>query len=337
MTAGPARHLSAVVLTGGLGTRLRPVSYSVPKQLIPIAGKPVLYHVLDLLPDDVEEVVLAAGYKGAQIAEYLRHRPYRLPTRVVIEDEQNLLGTGGGLRNASTGLSDPFLFLYADTIASVPLDRLLERHAERRGLGVLSLYEVADTRPYGVAALAAEDRITTFIEKPEPADAPSHWINAGFSVWRREVIDRIPGGRPVSFEREIVPGLLDRGVYGLRFSGYFVDAGTLVGVLRAQRALFDAGRAAALGRPRGADGSGPVSTMEEAEAAGASIGPYVTLGPGSRVGAGAHVTDSVVMDGAVIEPGARVRGCLIGPGRTVGAGTVLENAILADAPAGAPA
>ena len=160
MSAGVGLGMKAVVLTGGLGTRLRPITYGIPKQLIPIAGKPVLYHTLDLLPDGVEEIVLAAGYKGAMIEQYLREHPYRLPTRVVIEDERHLLGTGGGLKNAGRALTDPFLFLYADTIASVPLEGLLDRHRSAGGVGVMALYEVDDTRPYGVAALGPEDRIT---------------------------------------------------------------------------------------------------------------------------------------------------------------------------------
>jgi mannose-1-phosphate guanylyltransferase len=319
----------AVVLTGGLGTRLRPVTFGVPKQLIPVAGKPVLLHTLDLLPEDVEEVVLAAGYKGGMLESYLRSNPYRLPTRVVIEDERKLLGTGGAMKNAARHLSDPFFFLYADTIASVPLEGLLRRHQETRASGVMALYEVEDTRPYGVAALGPGDRITSFIEKPAPEQAPSRWINAGFAIWRREVLDGIPVGREVSFEREILPQLLGSGVYGLRFSGYFVDGGTLAGVLAAQRVLFDAGRGGSGRLPPGATGDGPVATMDGATARGATLGKYVTLGSNARVAPGAHVENSVVMENAVVERGARVTGSLLGPGVTIPAGARIDGVVLA--------
>jgi len=332
-SAATSDRLTAVVLSGGLGTRLRPLTYTLPKQLIPIAGRPVLYRTMDLLPPEVDRVVLAAGYKGEEIERYVHAHPHRFPVRVVIEDPRALLGTGGGLKNAASHLSDPFFFLYADTIASAPLGGLVRRQTEARGAGVLALYEVEDTRPYGVARLGPDDRITEFVEKPAPEVAPSHWINAGFAVWRHEILDLIPPGRPVSFEREIVPQLLGRGVYGFRFSGFFVDAGTLGGVLGAQRILFDRGLGVGA-RPPGAPGTFPdVVLMDGASATGASLGRYVTVGAQARVEERAHVEDSIVMDGATVERGARVSGSIVGPGVRVAEGTTVANAIVAPEPA----
>ena len=303
--------MKALVLIGGFGTRLRPVTYAVPKQLIPLAGKPMLYHVLDLLPPDLEEVVLATGYKADQIDAYVRAHPLRWPIRTVPEAKP--LGTGGGMRNAGDGMSDPFFLLNSDVIASVDLASLARLHAVRGGIGTMTLAEVDDTRPYGVAALGENDRITGFVEKPEPAAAPSHWINAGLAVWRREVLDRIPAGRPSSFEREVVPGLLDRGLFGFRLSGYWDDAGTPERLLRSQKLLFDGGRGGKGTVPAGAFGSGPVAVMPGATASGASFGKYVTLGPGVTVESGAHVENSILMDGAHVEKDATVIGSILGP------------------------
>jgi len=175
--------VKALVLIGGFGTRLRPVTYTVPKQLIPIAGKPVLYHVFDLIPRDVEEVVLATGYKAEVIEAYVRAHPAPWPVRTVSEAEP--LGTGGGMKNAGEGMSDPFLLVNSDVVASVDLSAMLALHRQRGGVGTMALAEVEDTRPYGVAALGPDDRIEAFVEKPEPQDAPSHWINAGLAVWDR--------------------------------------------------------------------------------------------------------------------------------------------------------
>ncbi len=208
--------MKALILIGGFGTRLRPITYTIPKQLIPVAGKPMLYHVLDLLPAEVEEVVLATGYKSEVIDAYVRAHPPPWPVRTVPEAEP--LGTGGGMKNASEGMSDPFYLLNSDVIAAVNLPELLSRHRARGGVGTMALAEVEDTRPYGVAALGADDRITAFVEKPEPKDAPSRWINAGIAVWGRAALEAIPPGRPVSFEREIVPGLLPAGVFGFRLA-----------------------------------------------------------------------------------------------------------------------
>ncbi len=326
--------MKALALIGGFGTRLRPVTYVVPKQLIPLAGKPMLYHVLDLLPDDVEEVVLATGYMADAIDGYVRSHPPRWPIRTVRESEP--LGTGGGMKNAAAGMSDPFYLLNSDVIAAADLGSMARRHRASGGVGTMALARVDDTRPYGVAALGDGDRITAFVEKPEPSDAPSHWINAGLSIWGRSVLDRIPPSRAVSFEREIVPGLLAEGVFGFRLAGYWDDAGTRERLLRAQRLLFDGGRGGDGRLPAGSTGDGPVAAMEGSSAAGASFGKYVTLGPRARVEPGARVEDSVVMDGAVVERGAHVVGSLVGPGVRVAAGSRVESAVLADGAPGTP-
>jgi mannose-1-phosphate guanylyltransferase len=320
--------MKAIVLVGGFGTRLRPVTYAVPKQLIPLAGKPMLYHVLDLLPADTEEVVLASGYKAEVLEAYVRAHPHRLPTRTVPEAVP--LGTGGGMKNVEAGVSDPFFLLNSDVIASADLEAMRAAHLAHGGVGTMALFEVENTQPFGVAALAERDRITAFVEKPDPQDAPSHWINAGLSIWSRSVMDAVPTGRAVSFESEIIPGLLSRGVYGFRFTGYWDDAGTREGLLRSQRLLFDGHRGGPGGVPRGAHGSGPVAAMEGARSDGASFGKYVTLGYGATVETGAHVEDSVVMDGAHIERDARVISSILGPGVRVRSGHEVRGQILGE-------
>jgi len=320
--------MKALVLIGGFGTRLRPITYTTPKQLIPMAGKPMLYHVLDLLPPEIEEVVLATGYKSEVVDAYVRAHPPRWPVRTVPEAEP--LGTGGGMKNASEGMSDPFYLLNSDVVAAVQLPEMLAQHRARGGIGTIALAEVEDTRPYGVAALGPEDRITAFVEKPEPKDAPSRWINAGLAVWSRAALDAIPPGRPVSFEREIVPGLLPSGVFGYRLTRYWDDAGTPERLLNAQRLLFDDGRGGPGGVPRGAFGKGPVAAARTSEVRGASFGPYVTLGDGVVVESGAHVENSILMDGVHVEAGASVVSCLLGPKVRVRAGHRATGQTLGD-------
>jgi mannose-1-phosphate guanylyltransferase len=320
--------MKAIVLIGGFGTRLRPVTYSVPKQLIPLAGKAMLYHVLDLVPPNIEEIVLATGYKSDVIEEYVRAHPFRIPLRSVVEAEP--LGTGGGMKNAGEGMTDPFLLLNSDVIASLDLSAMLAAHQSHGGLGTMALAQVEDTRPYGVAALDADDRIVKFVEKPEPQDAPSHWINAGLAVWSRQVLDEVAPGVAISFESEIVPRLLERKVYGYRFSGFWDDAGTPERLLRSQRLLFDAGRGGRGTIPKGSHGSGPVAVGTGVNAAGASFGPYVTLDHDVTVEPGAHVENSIVMAGTTIEREAAVSGSLLGPKARVRAGHNLRGAVLGD-------
>jgi mannose-1-phosphate guanylyltransferase len=318
--------MKALVLIGGFGTRLRPITYTVPKQLIPVAGQPLLYHVFDLLPPEVDEVVLATGYLSDAIEEYTRRHPLSRPVRSV--PETTPLGTGGGMRNAGDGMSDPFLVLNSDVVADVDTRALLESHRRHEGIGTMALYEVEDPSPYGVAVLSPDERIESFVEKPDRAHAPSRWINAGVAVWSRSVLDAIPRGSPVSFEREIVPGLLDRRVYGFRFSSYWEDAGTPARLLNAQRLLFDHGRAANRHRPAGALGSLVVAAAPTSRAAGASFGDYVTLDEEVVVEAGAHLENCVVMAGATIEREASVHGSLIGPGARVRAGHRVQDQVL---------
>ena len=307
--------MKALVLIGGFGTRLRPLTYTVPKQLIPIAGKPMLYHVLDLLPPEVDEAVLATGYKSEEIAAYVAAHPPRVAVRCVPETEP--LGTGGGMKNASRGMSDPFILLNSDVIAEIDVARVLEYHRSKAGVGTMTLAEVEDTSPYGVAALDPGDRITRFVEKPRPEAAPSHWINAGLSVWSGDVLDRIPAGRAVSFENEVLPPLLEKGVFGFRLSGFWEDAGTPERLLRAQKLLFDAGRGGRGALPPGALGTGPLAMGRDCVVRGATFGPYVTLGDRVHVEPGAHVEYSVLLDGATVEAEASVVHSILGPGSRV--------------------
>ncbi|HXQ94450.1 MAG TPA: NDP-sugar synthase [Thermoplasmata archaeon] len=319
--------MRALVLIGGFGTRLRPLTYDLPKQLIPIAGKPMLYHVLDLLPREVDHAVFATGYKADVVASYVRDHPVPgLQVTTVAEAEP--LGTGGGMRNAGEGIGDPFVLLNSDVICDADVGALLAFHRAKRAFGTMLLHEVEDTRPYGVAALSGDDRIERFVEKPEPVDAPSHWINAGVHVWSEAVLEAIPRGRPVSLEKDVMPGLLRRGVYGFRSTGYWEDAGTPDRLLHSQQLLFDGGRGGPGALPAGAHGRGPVAVGKDVEARGARFGPYVTLSDGVVVEPGAHVENSVLMDGVVIGANATVVGALLGPKVRVAAGHRVERSVV---------
>ena len=317
--------MKALLLIGGLGTRLRPLTETVPKQLIPIAGKPILYHALDLLPRNLEEIVLSTGYKADQVQDYVREHPTGLPVRTV--PESSPLGSGGAMRFAGREMSDPFLLLNTDVVAQTNVEDLVRTHERHRAFGTMALAQVAETQWYGVAELHSE-RIVRFVEKPPPGAAPSHWVNAGIAIWSAHVLQEIPEGRPLSFEQEVVPGLLDRGVYGFLLDGYWEDAGTPDRVLHAQRLLFDAGRASHPGLPAGAEGSPLACCDPSARVEGANLGPYVTVSEGVMIEPGARVSDSVVMGGVEIGRDAVVRGSILGPRSVVPPGAHVTHRIL---------
>ncbi len=322
--------VAGIVLVGGLGTRLRPITYSVPKQLIPVAGQPILYHAMDLLPPRVRRIVLACGYKAEAFRAYLAAHPYRRPVTLV--PESTPLGTGGGLKNVAAEASDPFFLLNGDVIAGFDLEELWELLQEEGGLGAMSFLEVEDPSPYGVATFDGQGRVQRFVEKPPRESAPSRWINAGASLWRREVLGEIPGGREVSFEKEVLPGLLPRGILGKCYRAWWEDAGTPERLLHAQRLLFDhprTDRFTPSARLPGARVVPPVAVGRGCAGEGATVGRYVTLGEGVRLGAGSQVEDSVLLDGVTVGEGARIVRSLVGPGYAVPPGAVVEGACLA--------
>ncbi len=273
-------------------------------------------------------MILATGYKAGVLDAYLRAHPLRWPVRTVPEAEP--LGTGGGMKNAGDDLSDPFFLLNSDVIASADLNALRVTHRARGGVGTMALFEVEDPQPYGVAALGPEDRITSFVEKPEPKDAPSRWINAGIAIWRREVLDPIPAGRAVSFEREVVPHLLAKGVYGFRLSGYWEDAGTPERLLRAQQLLFDDHRGGPGGVPPGARGVGPVAAEGEVDAAWRLL-RQVRHSGGPRDGRGRSARRELDHHGrVVVERDATVVGSVLGPKARVRAGHRVTGVVLGE-------
>ncbi len=310
--------VTGLVLVGGFGTRLRPVTYTVPKQLIPVAGRPILYHALDLLPPEVDRIVLACGYKAEVFEAYLQANPYPRPVKLVRETTP--LGTGGGLKNVASEATDPFYLLNGDVIAGFDLEPLSRTLTEEGGLGILGFVEVEDPSPYGVARFDPAGRVVEFVEKPSREAAPSRWINAGVSFWRREVLEAIPPGVAVSFEREILPGLLPRKVLGMRYRAWWEDAGTPARLLNAQALLFDHPRTDRLPAPSRLDGARvlpPIAVGAGSSGEGATVGRYVTLGRNVKLRRGARVENSVVLDAAEIGPGALVKDSVLGPGVVV--------------------
>lgn len=310
--------MDAVILSGGLGTRLRPLTYTRPKPLLPIANEPMLLHLLDRLPDQVDRAILAAGYRVQQIRDWAAGLDHRVDLVVVDEDEP--LGTGGAIKNVEDEINGDFLCFNGDVISSAPLEELVDRRRDREALGALALWEVDDPSPFGVVALEG-DRITRFVEKPAPEEAPTNLINAGTYCFDERILDRIEPGRPVSLEHEVFPRALEDGetLVGLPFEGHWVDCGRPDVYLEAHRILIDGGLALADGARLDGDWSG-----------------WASLGRGAVVEAGAHVATSVLYDGARVEAGARVTDSVLGEDATVGKDAVLDGCVVADGGTVAP-
>jgi NDP-sugar pyrophosphorylase family protein len=229
-------HITAIILVGGLGTRLRTVVADRPKVLAEIRGRPFLAYLLDqLVAAGVQDVVLCTGYLGEQIQAYFGDS-YR-NMRLIYSQEPSPLGTAGALRLIMPLFSsDPVLVMNGDSYCKVDFQPLVTWHFERRANATLLLTEVPDTRRYGRVAVSANGEIRRFEEKG--GQRRPGWINAGIYLLSQQVLRSIPEHQAVSLERDIFPAQIGRGLYGYQNAGEFLDIGTPESYAEAER-FFD--------------------------------------------------------------------------------------------------
>ena len=324
--------MQALVLAGGEGTRLRPLTLTVPKPAMPLAGRPFLTFMLDWLAGHgATEAILSCGYRSEGVRRVLGDIYDGMRLRYVVEDEP--LGTAGPVRLAADAgvLAERFLVLNGDTLTDFDLSAEVEQHARTGAQGTLALYGVEDTASYGVVPTDAEGRVEEFLEKIETP--PTNRINAGAYVLERSVTDRIEPGRAVSFEREVFPRMAaERVLYGYLAEGYWIDIGTPERYLEATYDLL-ARRVASKLPPSDETGS---LVYPGSITSGARIGPQSVVGSHCVVGEGSVVDRSVLhenvrvgadctIESAVLAEGVRMEdGARVGTGAILGAGVVVE-------------
>ncbi|MGE3285556.1 MAG: sugar phosphate nucleotidyltransferase [Pseudonocardia sp.] len=320
--------VEAVVLVGGKGTRLRPLTLSAPKPMLPTAGVPFLAHLLSRIrAAGVRRVVLGTSYLAETFSAYFGDgADLDLQLTYIVETEP--LGTGGGIANVAGHLGAEHVLVFnGDVLAGTDLRAVVDTHRKNEADVTLHLVRVPDPRAFGCVPTDETGRVTAFLEKtPHP---PTDQINAGCYVFRREVIDTIPRGRPVSVERETFPSLLESGtrIQGHVDSAYWRDMGTPFDLVRGSADLVRGiAPSAALPGPVGEALLLPGADV----AADAVVTGGTTVGRGVRIGPGASVTAAVLFDGAVIGPGARVEAAVVGAGTVVGEGAAVQDCVLGD-------
>jgi mannose-1-phosphate guanylyltransferase len=321
-------EVDAVVLVGGQGTRLRPLTLSAPKPMLPTAGLPFLTHLLSRIADaGIEHVVLGTSYKaGVFESEFGDGSKLGLQIDYVVEDEP--LGTGGGIANVSEKLRhDTTLVFNGDILSGADLRALLDCHENNGADVTLHLVRVGDPRAFGCVPTDSDGMVTAFLEKTQ--DPPTDQINAGCYVFKREVIDRIPKGRALSVEREVFPGLLSDGlrVCGYVDSSYWRDMGTPEDFVRGSADLVRGiAPSPALGGQRGEmlvhDGA--------AVAPGALLIGGTVVGRGAEIGAGVRLDGAVIFDGAQIGAGAVIERSIIGFGARIGPRALIRDGVIGD-------
>ncbi len=327
----PREPLEAILLVGGKGTRLRPLTLSAPKPLLPTAGVPFLAHQLARAAEcGITHVVLATSYRAEMFTEAFGNgAQFGLTIDYVHESEP--LGTGGGIRNAAQmlrgGPDDPVVVLNGDVLSGHDLPAQVDLHRKKDAAVTLHLVPVADPTRYGSVPTDSGGRVSAFLEKMK--NPPTNQINAGCYVFRRSVIDTIPAGRVVSVERETFPGLIASGavVMGYAEDSDWLDVGTPEAFVQGSCDVV----LGTLPSPALDCAPGQFRVLGDATVArDARLSGGTTVGAGSVIGSGAEVHGSVLFDGASIGPGSVIRGSIIGKGAVIDGGVILDGVVIGD-------
>lgn len=320
-------NVDAVILVGGKGTRLRPLTLSAPKPILPTAGLPFVTHLLSrIAAAGIKHVIMSTSYQpGVFREEFGDGSEFGLEIEYVIEDEP--LGTGGGIANVSDNLRhDTVMVFNGDVLSGADVGELVGYHHSSEADLTLHLVRVSDPRTFGCVP-TDNGRVTAFVEKTQ--DPPTDQINAGCYVFKREMIERIPRGRAVSVEREVFPALLSDGITmcGYVDSSYWRDMGTPEDFVRGSADLV-----------RGIAPSPALAGHRDEQLVhdGAAVAPGAVLiggtvvGRGAEIGPGARLDGAVIFDGARVEAGSVIERSIIGFGTRVGPRALIRDGVIGD-------
>ncbi|NPA90914.1 MAG: NTP transferase domain-containing protein [Chloroflexi bacterium] len=322
--------MNAVILAGGEGTRLRPLTVGRPKPLIPVVNKPILAHILDLLKrHGMRDIVIAAAYMANVIQDYFGNgHPLNLDIRYAVEERP--LGTAGAVKNAAPYLHDTFLVISGDILTDFDLSRLIAFHRARHALATIALYRVANPREFGVVVTDDDGRVTQFLEKPSWGEVFSDTINAGIYVFQREILDLIPPDTFVDWSQDVFPRLLreapDR-LFALPLEGYWKDIGTIPQYIQA---THDVLQQKVQLEPLGQEWAPGIWVQEEPD-----LGQDVTLTPPLYLGRGISLKDGVTLQGptvlrdyVIVDNRALIERSIVWRNTYIGEGAELHGAIV---------
>ena len=327
--------MKALILIGGFGTRLRPLTCTRPKALFPIVNKPLLQWTFEKLAENgVTEVILAVNKLTEFHIKQARIPKHGLTVKFSLDPPKMPLGTAGPVKKAEKllGHKEPFLVLNGDLITEINYRQLLKAHVEGKAVATIALHEAEDPSRYGAAELTEENRIKRFIEKPPKGTEPSKLINAGVYVLSPKIFNYIPENRPVSMEREVFPKLAEENaLYGHKVGGLWIDIGKPEEYLQTNKLLLETYHDKPYENQKFQCNS-PVAIGKGVSIGENSIiGPCVILGNNVTVGKNVQIQDSVVFEDTIIEDGAIIEGALIGQSAKIGKkAKVSEGCIIAD-------
>jgi mannose-1-phosphate guanylyltransferase len=339
--------MQAVILAGGEGTRLRPLTSTVPKPVVPLVDRPLISYMLEWLKrHGVDDVIMSCGFLASGVRNVLGDGS-GLGVRLRFVEEPEPLGTAGALKFAEPMLDEHFLMLNGDVLTDIDLTGQIEQHERTGAKATLALVSVPDPTNYGLVRIDDDAHVQEFVEKPSSdavEERPSsedvdNLISAGAYVLERVILEMVPPGRSVSIEREVWPLLVENGLYGFRADNYWLDIGTPERYLRATFDIIEGNVETAvqerlggsyLAVSEGADVEGraiPPAVLERGVhvAADAHVGSLAVLGQDVTVGAGSTVERCVILNGTEIGEQCRISDCIISAGCRIGAGTRISG------------
>ncbi len=327
--------MQAVILVGGQGTRLRPLTSNIPKPVVRLVDRPFISFMLEWLRGHgVDDVIMSCGFLADGVREVLGDGS-QLGIGLRFVEELTPLGTAGALKLAEPMLDERFLMLNGDVLTDIDLTAQIAQHESTGARATLSLVGVEDPSAYGVVVLGEGSAVGDFVEKPSPEEAPSNLISAGAYVLERDILELIAPDRNVSIEREVWPALIGDGLHGYVSDGYWLDIGTPKRYLQGTFDIIEGNVNTAVCERLGenwlavADGAEvhgrvvPPAVIERgvSVAKGAHVGSLAVLAQDVTVGAGSSVERSVVLEGTQIDEGCELRDCIVAAGCRIGAGT----------------
>ncbi len=336
----------AVIMAGGEGTRLKPLTNTRPKPLLPVLGRPCIEYVINSLASaGVDEIFIACGYRSQDIVQSLGDATH-YGAKIVYAYEETPMGTAGAVKLLQDKLHGTFVVGSGDTLTDADLGHLIGLHRERNAFVTMALTEVERPEQFGIVGVNAEGRIERFKEKPKPEEVFSNVINAGTYVLEPEALDHIPAGAKYDFSKNLFPDLLQQGkaLYASPLKGYWKDIGRPKDLFQANidlaerrgqnvtiRGALCKGKIAGSGfTAEGAKIFGPVYIGTGAKLAKGSSTTRSAIGKESMVGEGAILEDSLLLDRCQIGAGAILRGSILGEGCVIGPGVSLTDSVLGD-------
>lgn len=325
--------MKAVILAGGFGTRLRPLSCTRPKLLFPIGNKPLLDWTLkNLAKSKVKEVILAVNYMAEAFIHHYGNTAYQM--KLHYSRETMPLGTGGPIKKAEDliGQKGPFVVLNGDIFTTINYAEVVKKHEKTNAAATIMLYKVEDPSRYGTVELTKNNKVVRFVEKPPKGKAPSNLVNAGIYVLEPEIFSYIPHGHRVSIERQVFPKLAAKGkLYAYEFEGLWVDIGKHEDYLRANRLLLDAekkqfSKTMPTSKKKDVEIEKPVVVGKDVKIEEKSkIGPYAAVGDGVTLGKGVRIENSIIFPNAIVSDFTSIKGAIIGEGAILGKWVKIED------------